>query len=376
MSQPRHTLPVFKYLFYLPVIWLWPLASGMVWLQLQAPGSVIDNDLLSLLNFFFVVLTLEYAFEVVESSARGVVQPPTFISSLASFDLRLVRLGFLVVVAITAFQVTPPVLRELLLSGVVVIAPAVVALTTFHEPMLQIVSPRRIRDFMQSMGITYFSLRLMLEGFLFLALFIAARELALLQTSIGEIVVSVLLAALVLLMLRVTGILMHVRRNELGISTLFSTEQAAMAETEARRAELIPRLKQINRRTRQSGFDAGWQEMEQLLRRRRYADEALVYELLKDFSDRRLLDRLASGFISRLLETEPGRAWTIFDERWQESPQSFRLHAGGLVLQMAGRAELPVHRAALRVMLAEFGDRFPDHPGRQDVPGLLARLQD
>ena len=54
------------------------------------------------------------------------------------------------------------------------------------------------------------------------------------------------------------------------------------------------------------GAESAYRVLELELKRHKYRDDAIVYELLKDMADRRLLYRFSGGYIGRLIEAETG----------------------------------------------------------------------
>ena len=374
MSQTHHSLPVFQFLFRRQIVWLWIAGSILTWIQMEQVAGSIGALLAGGVFLLFLLSTLGYGLDIIESTARGVAEPPRFRESLRANDIRLWRLGGALCVGLAILDLTPETYRDVPFLVMLALSPAVVSATTFHEPLTSSLSPIRIWQFISSMGLTYWSLRIMTNSVLLLSLFVAEGRLQILSTTAGHVFVSVFMSGLVLLMFRATGALLHARRSELGIRTLFSEEQSTNSDRQARVGELRDSLMTINKALRSEGFERAWSSLERLLKQRAYKDEPEIYDLLKEFSDRRLLQRVGSGYIAHLLETDPARALSIFDERWQESSGGFRGHSGALLLSLSAIADTHPRKTAIFQMLSEFDQLFPAHPGRLEAAIRAAEI--
>lgn len=376
----HHTLPVVSFVFQPVIAALWAVGSFLTWVLLGLETRTFSFLFFGMLYFSFLLVVVEYGMDIVEQTAKGVAKAPSFTQALKASDSRLIRAAVALAIAFAIMEGFPSGWQTLPMMVLLAIAPAVMSSITFNEPLIQALNPLRIYQFMSNMGVSYISLRAVTTSVGLFALYAIEDQLGLLDSGFGRVLISGLLCFLVLMMLRATGALLHIRRQELGIQTLFSEEQAQAAADANLDDDWKERLKQINLTLKMDSFESAWKRLDQELQKQKYQEEPRVYRLLKNYDDRRLLQRVASGYISRLLPTQPLLAMEVFEERWQESGGSWRLHSGTLVLNLLKRADTTARRRALYAMLADFETRFPDHPRRREAElhaaSLAAELHD
>jgi len=229
VSERRHTLPLLTFVFQSPVLVVWGIGSFLTWLfLLSEPGSAWFFASLSLLALFSI-LFFNYGMDVIEYTARGHASAPPLSEALTGSRLRLFRLCFAVVLALTLLDWTPADYRWIVMSVMLAVAPAVSSSIVFHEPFLRAIDPRRIYQFMSNMGSGCLALRTITTSALLLAIYVASKEIPYAQTDLGLAVVAAITVVMVLMMFRATGALLHVHRDKLGIRTEFSEEQAEAA---------------------------------------------------------------------------------------------------------------------------------------------------
>jgi hypothetical protein len=166
----------------------------------------------------------------------------------------------------------------------------------------------------------------------------------------------------VLMMFRATGTLLHLRREELGIKTAFSAEQNEQQARRRERKKASVFLDKVKAEFKLQGTESAYRMLELELKRHKFRDDAIFYELLKDMADRRLLYRFAGGYIGRLIEAETSRAWAILLDMYGEAQGGFQLRSGSDLLRLTKTAETREERLVLLELMEKFEQDFPQHP--------------
>lgn len=373
VSERRHSLPLLTFVFQTPVLVTWLIGSFFTWLFLLTEADTAWFFVsLSLLGLFSI-LFFNYGLDVIEYTARGHARAPPLSEALTGSRLRLIRLCFVVLLALTLLDWAPEGYRWVTMSALLAVAPAVSSSIVFHEPFLRAIDPRRIYQFMSNMGFGYLALRTMTTSVLLLAVYVASKELPFAGTNFGLAIVSHIAVVIVLMMFRATGALLHVYRDKLGIRTEFSQEQAKAEVTEAQRAEAAEKFQQIRHVFRTRGPTAALKLLEQELKRHRYRDDQIYFALLEEMSDRRLFYRFCSGYIDRMLQDEVSHAWALFMRLCDES-EDFRLRSGATLFRLAETAEKPQERQHLLRLFEQFDKDFPQHPRKREAALQAANL--
>ncbi len=366
-----HRLPILRFLAEKQVLFAWLVFSSLIFFALVSAG---DNWAASIAHIFAVsalliaaVFFTGYCFDIVEQTALGHSDAPPISLSLARLGPRLLRMLVYLSVIASIVQMTPNALQWLVVSSALAVTPAVTAFVVFHEPLLSCLNPRRVWHFVSNMGLTYITLRLVTTSVVFLGLYVAAGELAAMQSGPGLAATSGGYVLAVLAMSRIVGALLHQRRQELGIRTHHSEEQHFEARVAERRQQIAAFLRDISRLCRAEGLKVAWPRLEEQVKRHAYRDDDLYLECIKELADRRLLYRFASGYIDRLLPEQSGAAWRELDELEKESGGKFQFHAGGIVFRLLPTAESRRQRMILLAMLESYDEVFPDHPRKKEA---------
>jgi hypothetical protein len=357
-----HRLPLVTFLFQPQVLTLWGFATLLTWILFLAPQEGLFFFATLMLYLTFAVFFFSYGFDVIENTALGHAKAPSFSNSFTGSRKRLVRQVFILALGFTLIEIIPEPLQWIAISMLLAVAPAISSSIVFHQPIGSALNPLRIWQFISNMGFGYMALRLLTTSVLLLCLYVASGELDLSATREGKALVSGGAVMLVLMMFRATGTLLHIRREELGIKTEFSAEQN---ERQARRRErkiASVFLDKVKREFKLNGTESSYRMLELELKRYKFRDDAIFYELLKDMADRLLLYRFAAGYVGRLIEVETSRAWAILLEMHREARGGFQLRSGSDLLRLMKTAETREERLVLLEMMENFEQDFPQHP--------------
>ena len=374
VSERLHTLPLLTFVFQFPIFVLWVFGTLLTWLLLQLEADSIGFYFTAGLAGLFAILFFNYGLDVIEYTARGHVKAPPLSEAITGSVFRLFRQCFAVMLALYLVDWTPSGYRWITMSLMLAVAPAVSSFIVFHEPLVKALNPARIYQFMSNMGFGYLALRVMTTSVLLLALYVASKEIPLVQTDLGYALVAAATVIAILMMFRSTGALLHVYRDKLGIRTDFSEEQAEAAATEAYRAEAAEKFEEIRLVFKTKGAKHAQVLLEQELKRHKHRDDALYFEFLEGMNDRRLFYRFCSGYIDRMLSDEVSHAWTLFMRLCHESNGEFRLLSGATLFKMVNTAEKPEERRNLLHLFERFDEDFPQHPKRREAAMQAAKL--
>lgn len=357
-----HQLPLVTFLFQPRVLVLWTITTLLTWILLLTPQDSIFFVVAALFYLVFAVFFFGYGFEVIENTALGHARAPAFSHSFSGSRRRPVRQVFLLALGFTLIEVTPEPLQWIAISMLLAVAPAISSSIVFHETIGSALNPHRIWQFISNMGLGYMALRLLTTSVLLVCLYVATGKLGLSATMEGEALVAGAAVMLVLMMFRATGTLLHLRREELGIKTEFSVEQNEQQLMLRARKEASEFLARVKTEFKLKGIESSYRMLELELKRHKFRDDAMFYELLKDMADRRLLYRFAGGYVGRLIELETTRAWAILLEMHREGLGEFQLRSGTDLLRLTKTAETREERLVLLGLMERFEQDFPQHP--------------
>lgn len=373
-GERLHSLPLITYVFQMPVLVLWLIGSVLTWLVLFTEPATISFYLSASMAILFAVGFFNYGLDVVEYTARGHASAPPLSEALTGSGIRLFRQCFVILMAVSLVETTPVEYRWVTMSLLLGIAPAVSSSIVFHAPLMQALNPVRIYQFMSNMGFGYLALRLMTTTVLLLALYVASQEISMAQSGEGRVVIAALTVLAVLMMFRGTGALLHVYREKLGIQTEFSEEQAEAIVSEARLQNAMEKLGHIKLVFKTQGTKSAMLLLDQELKRHKYRDDPIFFELLDGMSDRRLFYRFCSGYIDRMVADEVSHAWALFVRLCEETNGEFRLRSGSTLFKLAKTAEKPVERRHLARLFDRFDHDFPQHPKKRQAAIQAANL--
>lgn len=358
----RHQLPLVTFLFQPRVLGLWVITTLLTWVLLLVPQESIFFVVALLFYLVFSIFFFSYGFDVIENTTLGYAKAPSFGNAFSGSRKRLVRQVLLLSLGFTLIEITPEPLQWIAISMLLAVAPAISSSIVFHERIGSALNPLRVWHFISNMGLGYMALRLLTTSVLLLCLYVASGELELSSTMEGKALVSGGAVMLVLMMFRATGTLLHIRREELGIRTEFSVEQNEQQSRRRERKKVSAFLDKVKTEFKLKGVESGYRMLELELKRHKFRDDAIFYELLKEMADRRLLYRFAGGYVGRLIDVETGRAWAILLEMHGEAQGKFQLGSGSDLLRLTKTAETRGERLALLELMERFQEDFPQHP--------------
>jgi hypothetical protein len=361
-GKKLHSLPIFSFVLQPRVLVLWIVASMLTFWMLSLSRDGISVIIAGSIYLIFAATFLNFGMDLVESTARGNVEAPSYWASLTGASTRLSHQLLCVAFAVTAVSLAPSIIQWLVVSVLMAIAPAVTSSIAFNIPLHMSIDPRRIYRFMSNMGYTYLALRVVMTSGLLVCLFVASGELELLSTTFGKLIVAFGTMLLLILMFRSTGALLHVQRDKMGIVTDFSEEQAQQEVEHNYRDAAIELLKQARLVQKLDSTKAAWKMIEDDLKKHAYRDDQIYLALLRELTNRQLLYRHASGLVDRALPREVTHAWAILVEMDTESQSRFLLRNGSTLLKLVGTAQNRQERLLLLRLLERFDQDFPTHP--------------
>ncbi len=356
-----HQLPVLGFVLRPPVLWVWLGYSLLTWFCLFYLRSDL-GFLFSLLILFVCCLPLmRYAFVIIELTAKGHTEVPGFTLEDQA-DHRSGTLLLLIAIAGGLITSTPELYRPVTTAFILMIAPAITSFVTFKTGLLQSLHPIRVYQFIRNMGGTYVTLRLLTTSVGFVLLFAVDTGFDLMESATGAAMLSLLAIFLLLTMVRATGVLLHLKRDELGIQTDFSEEQAQQEKDQQTLDACRERVLHIESIRKRDGNDAAWKLMTRELKTQKYRDEAFYYEASRELKYPDLAYKLAGGYIGRLSKHHNAMAWELLQGLWQETNGTFRLASGETVLTMAKTADNREQTEIVLTLIESFDDTFPSHP--------------
>ncbi|MDA0790627.1 MAG: hypothetical protein O2780_14355 [Proteobacteria bacterium] len=310
----------------------------------------------------------KYGFVIIEYSARGHSRLPRLGSEILGPEPRIYRQALVLAGALGIISVTPEPWRPLIIGLLLVVTPAITAFITFHWRLTQALRPDHIWQFMRGMGLTYYPLRFLITGSLMVVLIMVEDDAHLSELFPGGRFALAAIATLLLMAtFRTTGVLLHSRRESIGIITDFSEEQFAAATTASRRKDQEHFIRDLALLSRRGRVAEAVERMESRLRRGRYQEDGDFYELLRELTDPALSYRMAEGYVGRLLDHSVTTAWDIFETLWSESGGRLRLTSGTRAIDLGRAASSRSQKQASVAMLGRFDSDYPRHPGTSEA---------
>lgn len=277
------------------ILIIWVIYTLLGGIALMLTGSDYLLILVIALGLLLGVPFVQYGFVIIETTARGIDNMPRMAAGIFLMDGRTYRQ--LVIGGAFAFLInlTPPEYRLYVVSLVLLVSPAITSFIAFHSTILACVDPRRIYYFMRNMGITYIAMRMLGNSVLMVVLYLMQRGDRFISWPGSEFLISACAVFLMLVMFRGTGVLLHLRHELLGIKTEFSKAQAQSVLDDHLSKERRRLLVEAQRLLRGGKTDEAWRLVKHELQRHHYETEVGLFDMLREFDDKRLLHRLAAG---------------------------------------------------------------------------------
>ncbi len=373
-QQATHSLRVFTFIAQIEVLLVWLIFSLLAWLlfMLYAPG--IREIVAGALALVFSIPFLQYGFIIIEYTARGHDEVPRMGADILSADGRVYRQMIIATMLVSVIYMFPEEWRIIPIGVILLITPAITSFIAFYAPLFSCLNPIKIYGFISSMGLTYVVLRLLANGVLFILLYFLQRGTAVFNTPGGAFLMALSATYLTISMFRGTGVLLHTRRDLLGIRTDFSSEQAAAkqqsADSKARKRFLV----ELTKLARADKFEDVRKRLNRVTRRERYENEPVLYEGLREFDDKRVSHILAEGYVPRLMETDPEAAWKILETVLEESRGRYQFASGDQVIRLYDFVQTNHQKALALRLLVKFDDSFPHHTQSRQAYLLATRI--
>jgi hypothetical protein len=345
-----------------------------VLLRLALFAGLLGLPLLYIIGSWF----LKYAFVLLEHAAHGRSGAPVLSAEDANpfGETRPFLFGLLIAAFIgiskIAGDLLGPAWAGILHAAGMVVLPAVIAIQAITGSYAEALHPARIIAVIHRLGPGYLALMLVATacGALAQWLLVDATQLAVLLRM-------ALLMQLWLVLFAVLGSVIHARRHELGFDVEHSpetTQRRASVELERERSRFID---QVFAEYRAGSTQNAW---ETILRRAgsgpgASAEYAWIHERVAGWPGQALANRVAQAQLPLLLaQQQNGAALQLAQARLRADPQ-FRPATGEQTLRLAQLARDGGDWPLARRLLADFEQRFPQHPVRGSVALLLEQLR-
>ena len=341
-----------------------------LWLASRAGFFGIPLDLI-LLSWFF-----KYAYVLFDHVVRGYDEPPTLDFNMvnpANEQRPLAQLLILLILAAGVYVATVRFSATLGISfGILaaLVVPASIAVLGLEGNPLKAIYPVALVRMIVGLGHLYLALLLYIALVAFILGFLAHLHLWLpLSISLGMFATLSVFSAL--------GGALYERRHELGLEAWHSPERTAHKENELDRRESDRVVTEAYGLARVGQHVQAWKLLEAWLLSRGSTVEDYRWLLprVTTWPDMRYANRLTQEFVARLLALRlTGEALDAVTERLKLDA-SFRpktANATLTVAQLATRGGGTLGVA--RVLLKDFGTRFPGDPQSEAASGLLRQI--
>jgi hypothetical protein len=367
MQQPVHQLRTFSFVTQTEILLVWLIYTLLVGLLLMIPSNNYLSVLTGALWVLIAIPFFQYGFTIIEFTARGHSNIPRMGSDIFTMDSRVYKLMLYLAMTASFLVAVPDNLDYLAEMFIAIITPAIITFISFHYSAAQAVNPLNIYRFISNMGFTYNALKFLGAWVLAALLFMFGDGLNLYDSKAGSFLMAAASIYLVLTLFRATGVLLHHRRGKIGIHADFSREleeEKLLKQQHIRRQHLISKLQKLANVDKI--IEAG-NLLNRSLKRNRYLEEELYFDLLSNLEDQRLAHKMAQGYIGRLLHDDQALAWHIFDTVCDETRGKFRLESGSDLLNLATIATDNSQKRRVLLLLSNFDDNYPKHPRSREA---------
>jgi hypothetical protein len=248
--------------------------------------------------------------------------------------------------------------------------PASVAVLGLERNILLAIYPVALARMIQGLGLVYLLTLLLIVGYIFgigmLMRWVSFLPLELALSMFG-----------ILSMFSILGGALYERRNELGIETRRSPERTQELERREEQRADHALVTQAYGHMRTGSHTKAWGLLQDWLASRGHAlsDYHWLCERVVHWHDRRYANRLSEDYLERLIAfKDHGRALDVVRERLDQDP-TFRPKTAAATWNLSQLAAQGggVPRIA-RILLSDFGTRFPDDPRVGAARALAKRL--
>ncbi|MCB1646534.1 MAG: hypothetical protein KDI36_13830, partial [Pseudomonadales bacterium] len=182
--------------------------------------------------------------------------------------------------------------------------------------------------------------------------------------------------SLLILLFRALGIAINTRAEELGLPVLENEATWSRRQARHRSDEISDHLKSVYGLIQVHKYQEAWQQLDEILRRRHYADEDEYFHRLCQWDDKALALKLGQTFIDRLLKAEEmDRVVRVCQQCLDMAGSRFRFSSGSALLRMFEAETTRSLRLRLMEILQQFETDYPQHPQTTTALLRLAKVQ-
>ena len=344
----------------------------LLWIATNAGFFGIPLDLL-LLSWFF-----KYAYVLFDHVVRGYDEPPTLDINMVNPANEQRPLAQLLILLILGAGVYLATVRLSPSAGVglavlaALVVPASIAVLGLEGNPLKAIYPVALGRMIVGLGPLYLAvLGYIALVTLFLGMLLRLHLWLPLDITLGMFAT--------LSVFRALGGALYERRHELGLQAWHSPERTAHIESEAERRESDRLVTEAYGLARVGQHVEAWKLLQDWLTSRESPVEDYRWLLprVTAWPDLRYANRLTQEFVARLLALRlTGEALDAVTERLKLDA-SFRPKTANATLTVAQLATRGGGTSGVaRVLLEDFGTRFPNDPQLEAANGLLRQLGD
>ena len=373
-------------------ILLFPLsgATSLIYLLLTAlfsfliviTGTLHESGLPIFLFPIWVVSLcgiVKYGFVILEYSARGRRRVPNFSGEMlpVNFDaaslLKEMLLLFILISPVLIFK--DIVVQVASIIVVLLILPGVFYYIGVENSFYNAVNPVKLFHFIKLTGLNTVTVKLaVIEIALSTLLFVGVQNM-LGAPALNLFLGTCIIIYLILLLFRCIGVLLHSRREELGLPVEYSPEQEELerqSQVDSKRSDVVFDLHRLSQR---GNTKPAWEMLEAELIKDNYESEAEYFHAISEWDHPMLLFKMAQGYIDRLLKrNNTNTAWQVFEHCHSRSDGKFQLKSGKSVMDLCQHAYSRDHKKLAVEQLGHFGIDFPKHPRLKDALYLVAQI--
>jgi hypothetical protein len=352
--------------------------ASLVWLGLR--GGAVGIPLIAIITSW----VFKYAFALLDRVAEGGREPPVLAYEMLhplTEQRPLATLGLLLLLLVASYWLEQwtgaqggTVVRVLILICV----PAIIAVQGMSGSFMSALDPSAWLKLMLRLRVNYVFILIVAATFWLLARSIAPRTFD--TTSLLGVSLPIAYIARIAILMygwlalhAFIGATLFERRVDIGFEPNHSPEWVAAREQRERDKDTDLLVDRIFAQWRGGAHGNAWKTVEAHLQRSpdRMTELRMLFERIARWPDVRLGHLLANELLPNLLAgNRPGEALNIVRGRLQVDPE-FRPLRGEDAIRMAELARDGGDRRTARLLLKDFSERYPAHPGGE----IAARMQ-
>lgn len=319
-------------------------------------------------GFWFICITLffNYAFVIVDYTARGVKNIPKLSGEMVfpTHDMRLYTVAFLTVGTLAfVFGAWESDKQSLRLVSAFILYPLLFSMLVVSHSLAVLVNPlilmRRLLVFISCSHALFFFVIQLFAGVL-LYWNIASFGVISAWHLFWQVPVTLIM---LFLLFRSLGVVLNRQGPKMGLSVLTNQDIHQQARNEDDRLMLDEFVLELYRWVRVHEYNKAWDHLLEFQRKNRHKFDDALYIRLGQWEDQRLASRLGGQMAeSRLKQGDVTGALRLFRQSFEVAPSRFTFSSAGVALSFLEACSDVASKQAMLTYMQGFVGSYPNYP--------------